>query len=118
MLKSISDKYSAFNLDDFYLEDKIIKLLKMFIYEMKSINIIINGTPGSGKTSILNMIIRNYYGVDYNKHTRDNNILYINNSKDQGINYFRTDVKTFCQTPCSVNKKKKIIAIDDIDNLN
>tara|TARA_B100001093_G_C26758915_1_gene984727 strand:- start:18 stop:893 length:876 start_codon:yes stop_codon:yes gene_type:complete len=85
---------------------------------MKSLNLIINGSPGSGKTSILNMLIKNYYNENFTKKNIYDNVLFINNSKDQGINYFRTDVKTFCQTPSTVKNTKKIIAIDDIDNLN
>ena len=120
MQNSITDKYSATTFDDFYIDKTTIDLLKMFIYDIKNLNIIIHGPSGSGKTAILNIVIKNYYGTHYThtKNFRSNNVLYINNSKDQGIHYFRTDVKTFCQTPCTVKSYKKIIAIDDIDSLN
>ena len=61
MIQSICDKYSAVNIEDFYLDDNILDLLNFFLYKMKSLNIIINGSSGSGKTSILNMLIKNYY---------------------------------------------------------
>ena len=118
MSKSICEKYSAVNMDDFYLDQNTIELLNFFLYKLSSLNMIINGPSGSGKTSILNMLIKNYYNENFTKKKSCENILYINNSKDQGINYFRTDVKTFCQTPSTIKNKKKIIAIDDIDNLN
>ena len=38
--------------------------------------------------------------------------------KEQGINYYRNDVKTFCQTSSSIKHKKKIIVLDDIDIIN
>jgi DNA polymerase III delta prime subunit len=38
--------------------------------------------------------------------------------KEQGINYYRNDVKTFCQTCSSVKGKKKIVVLDDIDLIN
>jgi replication factor C subunit 2/4 len=44
--------------------------------------------------------------------------LYINSLKEQGINYYRSDVKTFCQTCSSVKNKKKIVVLDDIDIIN
>lgn len=118
MKTSITEKYSAKNFQDMYIEKNIVDLFNMFIYDINNLNMIIHGGPGSGKTSILNMIIKEYYGIDSITEKYNENILFINNSKDQGINYFRTDVKTFCQTPCSIKQKNKIIAIDDIDILN
>jgi replication factor C subunit 2/4 len=118
MLASITEKYCVTTLDDFYMDISTANLLRMFIYNVKKLNIIIHGPSGAGKTAILNIIIKNYYGNHYTNSFCENNVLYINNSKDQGINYFRTDVKTFCQTPCSTNNMKKIVAIDDIDCLN
>jgi DNA polymerase III delta prime subunit len=44
--------------------------------------------------------------------------MYINNLKEQGIAYYRTEVKTFCQTSTLVSGKKKIIVVDDIDLIN
>ena len=70
---------------------------------------------GSGKTSLLNALIREYYkGANNYK----DNILYINSLKEQGINYYRTDVKTFCQTCSSIKNKKKIVVLDDLDFIN
>ena len=118
MKTSITEKYSARKFEDMYIPKNIVDIFNMFIYEINNLNMIIHGASGSGKTSILNMIIKEYYGIDRLTKKYNENILFINNSKDQGINYFRTDVKTFCQTPCSIKQKNKIIAIDDIDSLN
>ena len=38
--------------------------------------------------------------------------------KEQGINYYRTEVKTFCQTCSSIKGKKKFVVLDDIDFIN
>ena len=118
MKTSITEKYSAKKFEDLYIEKNIIDLFNMFIYDINNLNMIIHGAGGSGKTSILNMIIKKYYEIDDITKKYKENILFINNSKEQGINYFRTDVKTFCQTPSSIKQKNKIIAIDDIDSLN
>jgi DNA polymerase III delta prime subunit len=48
----------------------------------------------------------------------ETNIMFINNLKEQGINYFRNEMKTFCQSHCSIHGKKKIIVIDDMDMVN
>jgi DNA polymerase III delta prime subunit len=75
------------------------------------------GDIGCGKTILLNAIIKEYYnGVSPQLY--EDNILSINNLKEQGINYYRNDVKTFCQIASSVKKKKKIIVLDDIDLIN
>jgi DNA polymerase III delta prime subunit len=71
----------------------------------------------SGKTSLLNAIIKEYYAGS-NQINYDENVLYINSLKEQGINYYRSDVKTFCQTCSSVKNRKKIVVLDDIDIIN
>jgi replication factor C subunit 3/5 len=48
----------------------------------------------------------------------NNNILFINNLKEQGIQYYRTEMKTFCQLYSNISGKKKIIVVDDLDTLN
>ena len=48
----------------------------------------------------------------------EENVLYINSLKEQGINYYRTDVKTFCQTCSNIKGKKKFVVLDDIDFIN
>jgi DNA polymerase III delta prime subunit len=84
---------------------------------MDNLNILLIGDIASGKTSLLNSLIREYY-IGHNPKEYEDNIMYINNLKEQGINYYRNDVKTFCQT-CSVIKgKKKFIVLDDIDLIN
>jgi DNA polymerase III delta prime subunit len=85
---------------------------------MDKLNVLLVGDMGTGKTSWLNAIIREYYGDEWTTSKYEENVLHINNLKDQGINFYRNDVKTFCQTCCSVKKKKKFILLDDIDFIN
>ena len=109
-------KYQPIYLSDFGMDPEIIELLDTMI-SMDNLNLLICGNMASGKTSLLNSLIREYY-KNYNSKGYDDNVLYINSLKEQGINYYRTDVKTFCQT-CSVIKgKKKIVVLDDIDLIN
>jgi DNA polymerase III delta prime subunit len=75
------------------------------------------GNIASGKTCLLNAIIKEYY-KDNDSKDYEENILYINSLKEQGINYYRTDVKIFCQTCSTIPNKKKIIVLDDIDFIN
>ena len=82
-----------------------------------SINLLIIGHVSSGKTTYLETVIQEYYKNNNVKLIKEN-CLYINNLKDQGISYYRNEVKTFCQTSSLIANKKKIIVLDDIDLLN
>jgi DNA polymerase III delta prime subunit len=114
--KLFVNKYQPLFFDDFGADNEIIKILKTMIL-MNNLNILLIGDIASGKTTLLNSLIREYY-TGYKPKEYEDNIMYINNLKEQGINYYRNDVKTFCQT-CSVIKgKKKFIVLDDIDLIN
>ena len=109
-------KFQPIYFEDYGKNNEIIDILKTLIL-MDNLNILLIGNIASGKTSLLNSIIREYY-KDYETKEYDENILYINSLKEQGINYYRTDVKTFCQTCSTIKNKKKIIVLDDIDYIN
>lgn len=106
-------KYRPINIKEFEMDKQLLDLLNALII-MDNLNIILYGNPGCGKTTLINCIIREYYKNDYNK----NNILIINTLKEQGISYYRNEVKTFCQIMCSIPNKKKIVVLDDIDIIN
>ena len=106
-------KYQPKTLDEFHLEEDFIELIKIHI-EMDNLNILLVGNSGCGKTSLIQSIINTYYGDAYDPE----NILVINSIHDKGISYYRTHVKTFCQTCSLVKGKKKIIVLDDLEHVN
>jgi len=108
------NKYQPLLFRDFELEKDFVDTLTSLI-NMNNLNILFVGNMGSGKTTLLNAVIREYYEniPHYNE-----NILHINSLKEQGINYYRNDVKTFCQTSSSIKNKKKIVILDDLDQVN
>jgi DNA polymerase III delta prime subunit len=110
------NKYQPLYFNDFEMDNEMLSILETLI-NMNNLNILFIGDLGCGKSTFLNASIREYY-KGYNPSEYKENILHINSLKEQGINYYRNDVKTFCQT-CSVIKgKKKIIVLDDIDIIN
>jgi len=113
MDKQFIYKYQPLFLKDFEMDEDLFLLIRTLI-KMDSLNILFTGPVGSGKTSLIHSVIREYYeGKDYKE-----NILAINNLKEQGITYYRNEVKIFCQTPSMIQGKKKIIILDDIDIVN
>jgi DNA polymerase III delta prime subunit len=110
------NKFQPLYLNDFELDNEMHQILTTLI-AMDNLNILFIGNVGSGKTSFLNIMIREYY-KNYNYSQYEHNILQINSLKEQGINYYRNDVKTFCQTCSLIKNKKKIVILDDIDVIN
>lgn len=106
-------KYRPEKLKDFEMSNTIIELLETLI-DSDILNVLLVGNSGCGKSSLINCIIKAYY----NDNLTSENILTINSLKDQGISYYRSDVKTFCQTMCTIPNRKKIIILDDIDYIN
>ena len=109
-------KFQPLYFKDFGNDNEVIEMLKTLIL-LDSFNILLIGDIASGKTSILNALIREYY-TGFSPKEYEENVLYINSLKEQGINYYRTDVKTFCQTCSNIKHKKKIVVLDDIDIIN
>ena len=109
-------KYQPLYFADFDSDNEVIKMIQTLIL-IDNLNILFIGDIACGKTTLLNAMIREYY-VGYTPKEYEENVLYINSLKEQGINYYRTDVKTFCQTCSNVKHKKKIVVLDDIDLIN
>ena len=90
--------------NEFIIDNNVVELLNTLINTNELIILFI-GSEGCGKTSLIKSTINEYYG----DQTPDlNDILYINSLKEQGIQYYRTELKTFCQTKSSIYNKKKL----------
>lgn len=116
MNDSLIFKYSPTLIANLEINQSTKELLKTFI-EMDNLNILFLGDSGSGKSTLIKVIINEYY-KDYPSNLINNNILTINSLKEQGISYYRTEVKTFCQTTSRIPNKKKFLILDDIDIIN
>lgn len=91
-------KYMPTTLDEFEMESK--ESLYYFPH------LLLLGGERNGKTTLASILIQK---------CDPDNILHINSLKEQGIQYYRNEVKHFCQTTSLV---KKIIVIDGLDDMN
>lgn len=110
-------KYKPYSLSAFYKGKEgieIARVLQTFL-KIDDLNLLIVGDSNSGKTTLLYALLREYYGLRPEENIPETNIMIINNLKEQGINNYRNEMKTFCQSHCTIPGKKKIILVDDID---
>jgi len=111
MSNSLIVKYLPRTFHQFELEPNIISLIRNAII-FDSLNVLIISDPGCGKSSLINTIVDEYF----QRHPKSSsNILRISSIKEQGIAYYRGDVRTFCQSLSSIPNKKKVVVLDDLD---
>ena len=70
-------KYQPKKLEEFQKDRDIIDIINILI-DMESLNLLLIGDHGSGKTSLVDAIIRKYYKSDT---IPTDNVIYINNLK-------------------------------------
>ena len=116
MNNSLIIKYKPKELDDFNISNYTKDLINIYLKNNK-LFFLIHGDSGYGKSSLINILLNKYYKNDKNSINR--NTIFINLLKEQGINYYRNELKNYCQINNLVNlKEKKTIILDDLDLLN
>jgi DNA polymerase III delta prime subunit len=110
-------KYKPYHIADFCTDSKFKSMLKTLL-DIDDLNILFIGNASSGKTTLLYAMIREYYGLTKTQSIPEHNIMFVNNLKEQGINFYRNEMKTFAQSHSNIYGKKKMIIIDDIDMIN
>lgn len=117
MQHSFIVKYQPLQIAHFEQLPDDLKQIITSLVSIDNLNILINGPSGVGKTAIINAIVKQYYG-NASAKTCEDNVLILNSLKEQGIQYYRNDLRIFSQTSSTVNGRRKIIILDDIDTIN
>ena len=115
MIQPFVSKYRPCALQDYYLSKEIVEVFDT-LSGMDALNVLVVGDIGSGKTALTKTLVKLYYGTQ--QASTKNNIMYITTLQEQGISFYRNEVRTFCQTPSSIPTKKKMLIIDDLDTVN
>lgn len=113
MNKSLLQKYKPEKLEEIHLNDYYKKLINIYLNNDK-LFFLIQGNCCAGKTSLINVLLNIYY----TNSNVEENVLFFNILKDQGINYYRNELKNYCQINNMLNNVKKTVVIDDLDLLN
>jgi len=113
----ISTKYRPYYVSDFNMNDRFLNVYNILTI-IDDLNVLFVGGENSGKTSLLYATIRDYYKLSKDDALPSTEIMFINNLKEHGINYFRSELMTFCKSKCSIRGKKKMVVFDDMDSIN
>lgn len=115
----IVEKYRPTTLSEIVGNIYEIDKLKRFLKSSHIPNIIIEGEPGTGKTSAIFAFIKEYLG----KKNYENYCIELNASDDRGIDIVRSKIKTFSQKINNLFEDKeaqkiyKIVILDEADNM-
>ena len=111
-MKNVNDliwveKYRPQSVEFCILPERLKQLFTRIVEEKSIPNMILSGTAGVGKTTIARALC-NDVGCDY---------LFINGSDENGIDTFRSKIKTYASSS-SISGGKKVVIIDEADYMN
>jgi len=111
MNELLINKYKPKKITDCYFDVNTMIILENFIAN-NNYNFIVQGDSGCGKSSAINILINNYYKS--NAFLINTNVCYITILKDQGVNFYKNDIKLFINNYTN-NGYKKFIVIEDVE---
>jgi replication factor C small subunit len=99
------EKYRSKTLDEYVGNEQLKQIVAQYIEKNDLQNLLLYGTPGTGKTTLAKLIVNNF----------DCDFLYINASDERGIDTIRDKVQGFASSASF--KPIKIIILDEADFL-
>jgi DNA polymerase III delta prime subunit len=99
------EKYRSKTLEDYIGNEQLKSIVAQYIEKNDLQNLLLYGTPGTGKTTLAKLIVNNF----------NCNFLYINASDERGIDTIRDKVQGFASSASF--KPIKIIILDEADFL-
>lgn len=102
-----SEKYAPQTLEECILTDSTREFLTSIVTAKRLPNLLFYGPPGMGKTTLALVLAKEL----------DLMVLFINGSKDRGIDVLRNSIESFASTK-ALNNKKKVVIFDEAEGLN
>jgi replication factor C small subunit len=103
------EKYRPKSLKDVVLTDEQKQKFEQYIQRQDIPHMLFYGPPGSGKTTTSRIFLKNLIHSNMD-------VMSLNGSDTNGIEFFRQNVVEFCKTP-PVSSKIKVVFIDEADGI-
>lgn len=104
------DKYKPKIIDELIVDDIIKMKLKNMVNNLQ--NIIMSGYVGIGKTISIQCLLNEIYGIEIKNY-----VLELNSPDDRGVKSMGEIIQNFCKKKVLNPVLKKVIIIDDADNI-
>jgi replication-associated recombination protein RarA len=101
------EKYSPQKIKDLPFDNQFNKILQQFI-DINLIRVVLISADSFSKTCVINALIKSMT-------IRSQDVMFLSQFKDQGVNNIRSEVKLFSQIAKTNEGNKRILVIEDID---
>jgi replication factor C subunit 2/4 len=103
------EKYKPVKMEDILLPSYLTKKFNTFLKTNNIPNLILTGTSGIGKSTIIKCISHELFGKDYRR-----GVFELMTIDDRVVKNINSDITTFCHIKCP---KTKLVIIDNVDDI-
>ena len=113
MLEPWVEKYRPKQLSEIVLSSENKLLINNMIKKDMYPNMIFYGSPGTGKTTTILCLIKEYQ----KNHNCKNNYIHLNASHQRGVDVIRSQIQQFSMNKNFFTNHKKFILLDEVDSM-